>query len=205
MNNYEYVKGFYDKKQQFFGSGEFYQNFPTLGFPGTRDCKLRIEKYDTNTFLRPDDIVLDIGCNTGFLSMEIAKHVKYIDGFDSEIELIETANAAKEIAGITNCNFFPQNFNYLQITENKYDAVMCLAIFEWLIKEVGMENFIDQIVRITNDGARIFYESHRMEDEIQINADRLQIEAFEARGFRVLHTLVFTDDFQRKITVLEKA
>lgn len=204
-NNYSEIKSIYDKKQQFFGSGNFYQDFPTLGFPGTRACNFRIEKYECKKFIGAEDVVLDIGCNTAFLSMEISKFARYVDGFDSEIELIETANAAKEIAGIENCNFFNQNFNYLQITENKYDVVLCLAIFEWLIKEVGMENFIDQIDRITKPGARIFYESHRMEDEIQINADRMQIEAFEAKGFSVLHTAIFTDDFQRKITILKKA
>lgn len=205
MDNYNKVKSIYDKKQQFFGSGNFYQDFPTLGFPGTRDCNFRIEKYKCEEYIKPNDVILDIGCNTGFLSMEISKMARYVDGFDSESELIETANAAKEIAEIKNCNFFCQNFNYLQITENKYDVVLCLAIFEWLIKAVGMENFIDQIDRITNPGARIFYESHKMEEEIQIEADRLQIEAFEARGYRVLYTAIFTDDFQRKITILEKA
>ena len=204
MNNYEKLKSIYNKKEQFFGNGNFYQNFPTLDLPGTRDCLLRMKEYRCEEFIHENDILLDIGCNTGFLSMEISKLCKFVDAYDNEPELIETARAAQEIASIQNCNFFLQNFNYLEITENKYDAVLCLAIFEWLIKEVGIENFVDQIDRITNPGARIFYESHRIEEEVQWNADKIQIEAFTSRGYKILHTQTFTDDCQRKITVLEK-
>lgn len=204
MNHFERIKEIYDQKHQFFGSGNFYQNFPTLGFPGTRDCTQRIEVYRCSEFIKPGDVLLDIGCNTGFLSMEISKLCSYVDAYDNETELVETAKAAQEVAKIKNCNFFLQNFNYLEITDNKYDVVLCLAIFEWLIKQVGIKKFIDQIDRITNPGARIFYESHRIEEEIQWEADRIQIEAFTSRGYKILHTAVFKDDFQRKITVLEK-
>jgi|688.fasta_scaffold42219_4 2-polyprenyl-3-methyl-5-hydroxy-6-metoxy-1,4-benzoquinol methylase len=202
--NYSNLKSIYDKKQQFFGNGNFYQNFPTLDLPGTRDCLLRMREYRCEEFIHENDILLDIGCNTGFLSMEISKLCKFVDAYDNEPELIETAKAAQEIASIQNCNFFLQNFNYIETTENKYDAVLCLAIFEWMIKEVGIENFVDQISRITNPGARIFYESHSIEEEIQWNADKIQIDAFIEKGYRVLHTQTFTDDCQRKITVLEK-
>jgi 2-polyprenyl-3-methyl-5-hydroxy-6-metoxy-1,4-benzoquinol methylase len=204
MNNYERLKAIYDKKQQFFGSGNFYQNFPTLKLPGTRDCNLRMEKYRCSEFINENDIALDIGCNTGFLSMEISKICRFVDAYDNEPELIETAKAAQEIAKISNCNFFLQNFNYIETTENKYDVVFCLAIFEWLIKNVGMEKFVKELTRITRPGAIIFYESHRIEEDVQWNADKIQIETFLCNNYEILHTEVFKDDFQRKITVLRK-
>ena len=199
------LKAIYYKKYQFFGNGNFYQNFPLLSIDGTRDCKKRILTYRCRDFINLHDNILDIGCNTGFFSMEIAMLCNHIDGFDNETELIETAIFAKNIAKIENCNFWCDDFSYMEVTEKKYDIIFCLAIFEWMIKKIGMQKFIDNLIRISNPGSKIFYESHHLVDDICINADRIQIKAFTDNGYSVIHEEIFIDDCKRKITVLKRS
>ena len=113
--------------------GTFYQSYPTLSIRGLRQTDVRFEFYELNTRLKPETRVLDIGCNTGFLSLMIAKCCKQIDAFELNPFLIQIAEKCMEYEGIENAAFSCSDFDGFYDEQKKkgldetYDIVLSLA------------------------------------------------------------------------------
>lgn len=69
--------------------------------PAVYQRKLAITKAE----LSPTQTVLDIGCGTGSLALELAPHVAHVHAIDISSEMIRIANTKKAAAGIDNVTF----------------------------------------------------------------------------------------------------
>lgn len=63
------------------------------------------KKAITRKYLRPDSTVLEIGCGTGTLALEMAPFAGHIDALDISDEMNRIANQKKQAQGITNVRF----------------------------------------------------------------------------------------------------
>jgi ubiquinone/menaquinone biosynthesis C-methylase UbiE len=69
--------------------------------PEAFDRKIEI----TKSRMRPDDVVLDIGCGTGSLALRLAVGAREVHGLDFSDEMIRIARGKAEAQGVDNVRF----------------------------------------------------------------------------------------------------
>ncbi len=121
------LKDTYDNSNSCFGQGGFYQQFPLLKFPGQRPTVARFDTYKICHAFRSGKRVLDIGCNTGFISLYVAPYVDHVDGIEVNTQLVSVANQAAGILGIDNCTFHNTKFEDFT-SPLQYHTIMSLAV-----------------------------------------------------------------------------
>jgi len=108
-----------------YGHGYLYQSSPTLALSGRRNTRTRLQALSIAQYVR-GATVLDIGCNSGFISLEIAREAKEVLGFDVNPFLIAVAEDSARYLGLTNTKFLVSSFAEFS-TDNRYDAVLSLS------------------------------------------------------------------------------
>jgi ubiquinone/menaquinone biosynthesis C-methylase UbiE len=63
------------------------------------------KKSITREHLRPDSSVLELGCGTGTLALEMACHAGHIQALDVSAEMLRIADQKREAQGVTNVTF----------------------------------------------------------------------------------------------------
>ncbi len=63
------------------------------------------KKAITREHLRADSSVLELGCGTGTLALEMAPHAGHIQGLDLSTEMLRIADQKREARGVTNVTF----------------------------------------------------------------------------------------------------
>ena len=109
-----------------YGEGFLYQSFPGCDLRGLRDSKFRFDAYQLETYLDKGTYVLDIGCNSGFLSLMIAEYCKAVDGIEYNPYLVNIANLCKNYLNNENANFACMGFDDFAAGRD-YDVVLSLA------------------------------------------------------------------------------
>ena len=83
-----------------------------------------------------DSSVLDAGCGTGRLELQLSKHCKNIDGVDLSEKNIKTANNNLKKKKFENINFFHHDIlKYLEKFKPEYDY----AVLSYVIHEIDFE------------------------------------------------------------------
>lgn len=112
--------------------------------PGGKDSVRRLVQ---NTFLRPDSSVLDVGCNSGYCTFEIAHLAKCsVTGVDISPEMIAAANRSKENdSHRAHITFQVADGMNLPFSDNTFDLTM----------SGGSTAFIDDKVKALKEYARV--------------------------------------------------
>ena len=77
--------------------------------------------------------VLDIGCGEGYVGREMLKRgAKHVDGIDISEKMINHALREKENQNIKNATYTVQDISTLRVTEEKYDLVIAMFLFNYL-------------------------------------------------------------------------
>jgi arsenite methyltransferase len=63
------------------------------------------KKAITREHLRPDSIVLELGCGTGTLALEMARFAGHVHAMDLSDEMLRIARSKQEAQGVTNVTF----------------------------------------------------------------------------------------------------
>lgn len=150
------MKGHLDPSDLMHGMGSFYQSCEELLIEGQRPTRLRFETYGLDKILTPEDHVLDIGCNNGFFSLEVAKHVRQVDGFDISERFINVANTAKRCLGVENCSFHVSDFSSMATTR-PYDVVLSFAVHHWI--GMPMRQYAERLKDFVREGGYVLLES----------------------------------------------
>ena len=162
FNFYDDILKEYINDKSGFGESKIYQSFEKIGLEGQRNTEKRIEIYNIKNFLNKTDVVLDIGCNCGFLDMQIAAYVKKVVGYEISPSLVNIANKVSKFLNINNVEFHCENFTKNTHLET-YNAVFAFAIHTWLIgKQFTEENFVNLMYNLLQDNGYLFFESNDM-------------------------------------------
>ncbi len=86
-----------------------------------------IEK--TKTLLNESDVVLDVGCATGEIGLEIANFVKHVHGIDTSKVMIDKAKSKAEERKINNVEFDCLDVDAQSIERESYNKVFAFNIF----------------------------------------------------------------------------
>ncbi|MBN1632931.1 MAG: class I SAM-dependent methyltransferase [Ignavibacteria bacterium] len=105
--------------------GKFYDKFIAPNQDKSFDIvKTLIDKYSS---------VLDFGCGTGRLGLQLTSHCKIIDGIDLSYRNIEVAKTNLKNTGIVNVRYFHTNIDtFLKNENSRYDY----AVLSYVLHEV---------------------------------------------------------------------
>jgi ubiquinone/menaquinone biosynthesis C-methylase UbiE len=101
---------------------------------------------------RPDDILLDIACGPGSLTLELAPHVATATGFDITPAMLDQARAAQQAKGIANIEWVQGDAAHLPFADGAFSLVTCSTAFH------HFENpgeILEEMVRVCRPGGRI--------------------------------------------------
>lgn len=87
------------------------------------------KKAITREHLRPDSTVLEIGCGTGSLALELSRYAGHIHALDVSAEMIRIATQKKDAQGITNVTFQQGTLDGpLPFERERFDVVWAYSI-----------------------------------------------------------------------------
>ncbi len=156
-----------------YGSGYFYQSCEQIGLRGLRATGLRVQHMDLLERVK-GKTVLEIGCNSGFLSLAMAPVAKHVVGFDINPVLIEVAHKVADFLGITNADLSVVSFEDYQAAQAssgdegaKFDVVLSFANHSTYDgnTEQSVDDFFRKCASLTKPGGTLIFESHPPEHE----------------------------------------
>ncbi len=181
-----------------YGANQYYQSSNRLHLNGARSTGLRIKEYEIEKYLTKDMSVLNIGCNIGFLDVEIAPYVNKITGVDINEGVLNVAKQTADYLCVKNASFIHKNVFKDGITD-KYDAVLVLAVHG----AVENDDEFCRIEKLLNPNGMIFFESHEIPGDEAKYLRR--VRCLEKTGMKLLCVKVINDNnINRMFTVLKK-
>ena len=120
-------------------------NYDTPGVSlGENDLKI-IEH--ANRYLNPDSIVLDYGCATGSIAIELAGTVKNVYGIDFSAKMIEIAERKAAESNAANVHFMKATIFDERLKEESFDLILSLSILHLVKEPTQVVNRIRQLLK----------------------------------------------------------
>ncbi len=148
-----------------YGEGYFYQGLDLVGITGLRNTRSRVDAMQLEQLVA-GKTVLEIGCNSGFLSVMIAHAAQRVVGFDINPHLIKIGQLAAEHIGADNVELLVTSFEDYKEPE-PFDVVLSFAnhhTFDENTKQ-SIDDYIDRCHQATKPGGLLVFESHPPEHE----------------------------------------
>ena len=134
--------------------------FRSIKIDGWRPSEKRFARYDIEKYLSKTKSALDIGCNCGFFTIVVSRHVKHIDGVEINPYLVNIANDTKEFLKIQNASFITSSFEKYQ-ADKKYDVIFSLANDETIDgnTKFTFKEYISKINDLLTEKGHLIFES----------------------------------------------
>lgn len=120
-------------------------NYDTPGVSlGENDLKIigHAKKY-----LNPDSIVLDYGCATGSIAIELAGTVKNVYGIDFSAKMIEIAESKVMKSNLSNIHFMKATIFDDELKEESFDLILGLSILHLIKDPTQVVQRINQLLK----------------------------------------------------------
>tara|TARA_Y100000114_G_scaffold31134_1_gene26729 strand:+ start:9616 stop:10878 length:1263 start_codon:yes stop_codon:yes gene_type:complete len=127
-----------------------------------RNMKARSKIMD-KIYFKEQEIVLDVGCNTGILSEYLYDRGCNVDGFDIDDRIITACKILSNITAKKN-NYFVQNLDKIEKLK-KYDTILLFSVFHHTL------NYKQNGIKIANSCNRIIIETRPIERGSQPDKD----------------------------------
>jgi tetratricopeptide (TPR) repeat protein/SAM-dependent methyltransferase len=183
----------YRKKSRLaFGDyGTLYQSYAPAYLCGSRNTERRAATYGMRE-LAAGRRVLDLGCNTGFLTLAAAETADICLGIDHEPALIEIAEVVRDFAGLANASFVSADAAQWATTD-VYDVVIAAAVHGWFDLPFG--EFAHRLADLTAPGGAILFESQGQRSSDVTEPDfETKVSEITNRGLRIERTGTICDD-----------
>jgi len=100
--------------------------------------------------LQKNDIVLDIGCGTGIISLALSPWVEKIHGIDISLKMIK--RAAKNCAGISKIAFSVGSITNLGVHNRVFNKIFAYSVLQYLKREEDVFQVFKEMSRILDPG-----------------------------------------------------
>ncbi len=160
-----------------YGEGYYYQGLKALGITGLRDTDARIEAMGLKDLVAGKS-VLEIGCNSGFLSLGIAQSASNVTGIEINPHLIDIAIEASKYLNIENASFSAISFEDY-VPEETFDCVLSFAnhaTYDGNTKQ-SLEDYFRKCADCLNDSGLFVFESHPPaieKDKLHVTIDLIE-------------------------------
>lgn len=111
---------------------------------GENDLKI-IER--TKKYLSASSIILDYGCATGSIALEIANTAKEVRGIDISANMIELAKTKADERGIKNIAFTKATIFNESLKEGTFDLILSLSILHLAEDPAQVTGRINQLLK----------------------------------------------------------
>ena len=173
-------------KEYDYGDGYLYQSFDNVPLRGLRNTTYRIKELKINEFTENKKI-LDIGCNTGFLSMSIDPKYNKLVGIDHHQISINVANLVKDYLSFNKVDFLNENFNNFVFDDN-FDVIFSLANHSTEDKGIiDTDSYFKKINQLLNNKGFLFIESHHPQTEKSIEFEKKISDFIKYFNYEILH------------------
>lgn len=102
-----------------------------------------------------DDIILDVGCGTGLLTIPLALKCKYVYALDAGKKVLEKLQENCEKSGLSNVAFCEGLATDLPFEDKFFDRVIMYAVIHYLENERQIEKCIRELIRVCKAGGYI--------------------------------------------------
>lgn len=141
-----------------------YQRYDRIKFEGLRwSPEKRIYEYGINKYVSPECIVLDIGCNSGFMVIELAYSYGVIaHGIEPNACLCQIADIVADYLGVKSRTlFYDCKFEEFNLFENFYDVILSLAAFHTADgrEREDAEKYFRRCYNLMKSSGKLIYES----------------------------------------------
>ena len=101
--------------------------------------------------------ILDIGCGEGYVGREMLKRgAKHVDGIDISEKMITHALQEKENQNIQNATYTVQDISKLSVSEEEYDLVIAMFLFNYLSIE-ETQSTMEKIFDLLKPGGQFVF------------------------------------------------
>jgi SAM-dependent methyltransferase len=173
-------KGKQEWKSADYGTGYLYQSFPQLGLRGFRKTDIRVAQMDILGQLSGQD-VLEIGCNTGFLSLMLSAGTRRYVAFDNNPFLIDIAQLTQAAIGNNSVQFQTTTIEIFS-TDKKFDVVLSFANHSTWDGNMtlALEKYFAKLQSLLVPSGLLFFESHHpaLENKSQVLETLKIMQAF---------------------------
>jgi len=148
-----------------YGEGYFYQSLEEIGVRGLRNTESRIQSLDLLNKVA-GKTVLEIGCNTGFISLSLAKAAKRVVAFDVNPFLVSIAKKVSAHLNHQNVEFLTCSFEEFE-KSRKFDVVLSLANHSTYDQNTkhSIDSYFRRCKEHLNQSGILVFESHPTEHE----------------------------------------
>lgn len=146
----------------------YYQSLPMLGICGIRSTDKRIEQYCLKEILKTNMDVLDIGCNIGFMDIEIASLVRNVTGIEFNPVASRLAKSIACKLNIRNTTFYDTDFKeWKNLSRRKYDLILSLEVHQYI--NLSPQDYAAKIASLIKPCGFVLFESHIAEEHNDYN------------------------------------
>ncbi|MBI5471844.1 MAG: class I SAM-dependent methyltransferase [Ignavibacteriae bacterium] len=107
--------------------------------------------------IKPDAIVLELGCGYGRVMAALARKARWVVGVDTSVASLMCG--LSHLHGVNNCSLFAMNAIDLAFRDRTFDVVVCIqngiSAFH-----VDQQRLISESIRAAKQGARILFSSY---------------------------------------------
>lgn len=143
--------------------GYAYQGYARVGIAGVKPTEERLEGYGFMPWLNGDMSVLEIGCNNGFMAIELAGRAGIVDAVEYNPFLVEIGRITAEALALDNVSFQVADFSNW-MPARRYDVVLSFANHCTIDGNLAVEfeSFVAKLWGLTQDGGWLLFESHNV-------------------------------------------
>lgn len=144
-----------------YGEGYWYQSSAELGITGLRDTAARVAAFGLGDLVA-GRTVLEIGSNSGFLSLAIASAAARVVAFEINPFLVEAGRIGARHLGVDNVDFLVSSFEDYDAGGERFDDVLSFAnhhTYDGNTRQ-GLEDYFARCHELLKPGGRLVFESH---------------------------------------------
>lgn len=144
-------------------AGYAYQGYARIGLAGVKPTEERLQGYGFLPWLNDGMSLLEIGCNNGFLAIELARHAGTVDAVEYNPFLVEIGRITAEALGQDNVRFQVADFSSWMPTR-RYDVVLSFANHCTIDGNLAVEfeSFVAKLWCLSEDDGWLLFESHNV-------------------------------------------
>ena len=140
-----------DMYNQMAEMGSYYAS----GRPVPVDPNMIIEDVLSKIPVTKNDVVLDVGCGTGVITIPLSKHCQHIHALDSGAKVLEKARARCKEEHVANITYYLGSALDLPFEENSFNHVLMYGVIHLFENEEQVNRAVAQLVRVCKPGGRI--------------------------------------------------